>query len=61
VSGEQTLAPLQAGSAGPGPRVRGSVGGPIELTRTGPFDTVASTDVRHLSLYLPGMTAPGVS
>jgi hypothetical protein len=32
---------------------------PPELTRAGAFDTVARTDVRRLSLYLPGMTAPG--
>jgi hypothetical protein len=32
---------------------------PRELTFTLARDTVEGTDVRHLSLYLPGMTEPG--
>jgi hypothetical protein len=32
---------------------------PCELTFTLARDTVEGTDVRHLSLYLPGMTEPG--
>lgn len=30
-----------------------------KLTRASAAGTVEHTDVRHLSLYLPGMTAPG--
>jgi len=33
--------------------------GRLELTLRVPFATVRGTDVPHLSLYLPGMTAPG--
>ena len=46
---------------GRSPARRDARGGPTVDAPAPPRDTVAGTDERHLSLYLPGMTAPGPS